>query len=389
MSALKSIFYTIVGLICAYCAVVIGYWFYYKYNVKDFTTETGYINAMTDEKDETFFFIEANYYTNDAGTGKECFEVNFKGFTDEYLQTTYAVGTQSEGKPEFKKQHKCYVFLGQNNDWYVQDGKYYNYDTSEDQSFGDVTGIGAKSTWVVNLGTKEEPKPALLKINDNPWELERQEGIWSYLIRNDVFCLEKRLYDSFGSVGYGHYNLNMDLSKYFDIYLYNSETKKWSDTPTTDKQYVYIQVLLHKYENGLISAKQSLFNAYLGDPNYTVTESADYWKNTAQYVLTERDFEYTAVSASDLTYKAKIKSEAVEFLSLFYNLDIIVNINLDSTYLANNSIILVGLSEKPFDNLNIKEVNITSNSPTTLEVPNTTDYTYNLVNVTLTTGGAL
>lgn len=388
MQVLKMIGYTLLSIFIFLAFGVVGYWIYYKINVDEITTTTGYINAQ-EYKDETFYFIHLRNFTNKNENGIATTEFNFSGYTNENLQGLYSVGFQTEGELQMAIKGGV-VKPGLNHDHYEITSKHFVYDTSEQKSFGSMRDIGSNDFFVLNLGTSETPYPALLKIKSDCWKAYKTGTFRTFSMRYDIYKLIYDLQQAIKPMQYGTTVVNMDLSAYFDIYpLVEDEAgnKAWSNVCTTDKSFVYVQVRVDKYQDGMITHSQSIFNAYLGENDWSIVDSESYWKNTVSYTLTEKDFEYTIVDENAMTYIATIKKDAVKFINMFYDIDIIVDIDLDSNYLSNNKIVLIGLGKEAFDNLDIKVINITSNTQKEFNVYDM-GLNYNLHNITLVQGGA-
>lgn len=381
----KVLFY----IFTAFCLCVCGYWIYHQFNDNDLTTTTIYLNSQETE-DGKFYFIEVNDFTNKNENGKQSFEVNFTGFTDSLFSTTYSVGYQSNGEPSFTLDYHSDGWS--NKDFYTfTKNTYYSYDTSNNKSFGSVKNLGSNDSYILNLGTSEEPYPALIKTKKNPYVLYKTGFLgFEYYMKYDSIKLIKDLYKSIRSLEFGTNIITMDLSKYFDIYPQIQDSDGdlvWSKTATTDEQYVYVQVKVNKSSDGIIKAAQSLYSAFANNPDWSIYDSTSYWKNEVQFDLSVKDFDYINIEDTN-TYCATLKTDMYNYLNMFHDIEIVVYVDLDSSYLSNREIILVGFSEDCFKDLEIKSINIYTSAETSFIVPDITQYNYVLHNVTLSEGGA-
>lgn len=386
MRIVKSILYILVSIVFMACLFSIGLWIYFKVNKDSFTTTSGYINSQ-EYKGEKFYFVELKQYDNYNKNGQACFELNFNGFTDSRFQAKLSTGVQVLGTPNFEPilENSSFGYR-----WYhysIANG--YEYNTGEDVTTGSFVKLGANNAWIVNLGTEENPYPAALRIKKDYFKHELGWTVWQKnLIRYDTTKLIADIFENIKPLPYGTHIAVVNLAEYFDIYpeiTKDNGEKEWSNETTNDVNYVVVQCKVEKSADGIAKTSQSLFGAVKNDTNWSYYESSEsYYKDTVTYALTERDF----VAVDEGTYtKCVLNQKAIDYLKLFDDTDIIVNLNLDSSYLSNNQLIFTGFGENPFGDLKIKEINITADTATTFEVESTTAYTFNLVNVTLIEGG--
>jgi hypothetical protein len=88
--------------------------------------------------------------------------------------------------------------------------------------------------------------------------------------------------------GYGDYYITLDLSQYFSVKEYDTESKKFKEDDVTDIIKNYAVLKFHYDENGARNSSQSLFGSIACNPSYdTSAEKVDttYWQERMVYDL--------------------------------------------------------------------------------------------------------
>lgn len=355
-------------LIILACAggLMSGYYWYYVNYLDTTTIGTTYINDqvgldiveivnsedMTDaeisEYDERWF-MEANYYSNDAENGIEVQELNFNYFTDYTLTSDVyrASGIQN---------------IGDFDENFSDSLSSISYNYTDSMCYYDTTdGISYNGN---NLATSlSRDEKYIIKIDNTPYSIQLTGtyswGFWifgqtynySYL---DVFsdCMDAI---QTNSKGYGEYYITVDLSTYFTVYKYSEENNDY-DVIDADILKNYTVLKFSYYENGLVSANQSLFGTILGNSSYGVNDSVDtnYWQEKAIFTITNDylDYRYSSINNG---YYVSLNKDFTNQLNemdrtLFY-----VEIDISNGY---NDLPILGIDYNGLENIDIYQLSI-------------------------------
>ena len=378
---------------------------YLKFFCTDATFGVNYINDQLgldvvyaeelsqEEKDkyEERWFLEANYYSNDSENGEVLQELNLNYFTDWSLTSDKyrSSGLQLLGNkietwydlPLNLDQYDStfYPYLVANYENYLEAYKQtfgeelntvYYYDTTNGISFDGSTNVSTKLGRDTDLIIKIDDKPFLIRLDKTftynkitwgfyPWRLGKTitptTGEYTF---NNVFADCMQLIKT-SSKGYGDYYLTVDLSRYFSIWEFDSDSKKFKDDEMTNVDVIktYSVIKFHYDKNGVKSASQSLYGNINLNSNYGETENIEYWQEKAIYTLNEEDFEYRYSEV----YNGSLISFSNDLKKLFNEMpytDVTIKINLDSAYLEKNNITVVGIDYNGFENLKINTLEI-------------------------------
>ena len=156
------------------------------------------------------------------------------------------------------------------------------------------------------------------------------------------------------------YYVTVDLSEYFSIREYDSETGKYKTDNVTDIIKNYAVLKFHYDENGARNSTQSLFNCIDCNPSYDIVKEeidTTYWQERMVYTLNEDDLSYRY---SDI-YEGYFVSLDMDTKYLFENMPrakVNITIDLQSEYLLVNNINIVGIDYNGFENFEIDTLRI-------------------------------
>ena len=376
LKIVKTIADCCVAFLCAVSICVIIAFVYYHFFVKDITIGVNNINdqlAVDIVKDEDLtpeqknvyeerWFMEASYYSNDKENGIELQELKYNYFTgynltqDEYRSTgmqyigdfeTYVeeVGSEKEAQQSVLNE-------------------FYYYDTTNG-----ITWSGSKGQYGSVATTLNRKQVFIIKIDNRPFsiQLTEQYDIYGKLFgflwnvkKGTVFFDYGDVFDCVFSAiksndhGYGDYYITLDLSQYFSIKEYDTESKKFKEDDVTDIIKNYAVLKFHYDENGARNSSQSLFGSIECNSKYdTVEDEIDttYWQERMVYTLTADNL---TLRYSEF-YEGSFASLPMATKELFANMGRVkVNVVLD---LTNTNII--GLDFNAFENLELDTVRIT------------------------------
>lgn len=352
---------------------------YYSIFVHETTTGVNYVNNespvdliekvenLTDKEIEYYenrYLFNINYFSNDNNNGIEVQEMQLNYFTDQTLQT-YAcrsTGMQYIGNFQGWAEERLVDNEEQAQNYVAPDFTYY--DTTNMISWS-----GGKLATQLN-----RDKKLIIKIGDNPFQLQLTQKteyyskflFWDIHTKTTYSTYASVFYDVFKAVqendyGYGDFYLVLDLSYYFTVYEYDSESGKWIEDNITDDIFTYAVCKIHYDKNGLSTANQSLFGMINGDSSYGVVD-ATYWQERMVYNLTEKNIDNGIfnVRYSD-TYKGYFISLTLDSKTMFENMDrekINIALDLTSEYFTSKEINIVGIDYNGFENCKIDTITI-------------------------------
>lgn len=399
------------ALICTLLSL--GY-VYYHFFVNDITIGVNYIDNqvgldiedkikyedITEEEKQELedrYFIEVNYYSNSKENGIELQELKLNYFTDyKLLSNGYrSTGMQYlgnyQGKPldtwDGNSEVKFQVF-GDKNRYYgtsdesvriannYVDSSFYYYDSINGISFNGVTNKNGSIATELKRSTG-----FIVKIGGKPYEIKLDKYFDKDVgdVRN-IFGIgwkvaEKynRYYYTYGSLfqsclqatkiqsaGDGTYYVTVDLSNFFSIRAFDQETGKYKSDDVTDIIKTYSVMKFTYHENGARNSTQSMFGIIANSSKYDVEDTnidTTYWQERMLYTLDENDFTYRY---SDI-YDGYFISLNMDTKNLFANMPrakVNVDIDLQSQYLLDNNINIVGIDYNGFENFEIDTLSI-------------------------------
>lgn len=348
---------------------------YYHYFVHETTTGTNYIDnqspvdlvekadSLSDDQlkyyeDRKFF--EVNYYSNSKENGIELQELKLNYFTDFSLNLASCRSTGMQYVGDFEEYRVSIDDVNSVGEYVVPD--FYYYDTTDMISWN-----GGKLATQLNRDTK-----LIIKIGDKPYQIQltgKHEVYgkflwWEYLKSATYYDYGSVFYDVMNAIesnsqGYGDYYITLDLSNYFTVYEFNTDTGKWREDNITDEIFTYAVCKFHYYENGATSSDQSLFGIIECDSNFNLKEdiNAEYWQERVVFSLSEEDIDNDIFKLrySD-TYDGYFISLNLDVKKIFEDMPrakVCIELDLNSSYLDEKNISIVGIDYNAFENFEI------------------------------------
>ena len=385
MKALK-----IIGNCCcvflAFIAVLVSIVYgYYHFFVKDKTVGVNNVadqigidliqkaDDLTEEEINVFeerWFMEANYYSNDNENGIQLQELNFNYFTNYHISSNDYRSTGMQFLGDYK-HHDVTVSSESERDNYVFKDFYY-YDTTDGVSFNGYYGNNASVNVLLKRNTS-----FTIKIDNRAFEIQldkywsKKHGWWIFGYTEYHYYTYSELFESVmnaiesNSAGYGDYYIVLDLSDFFTIREYDGNGKlKTDDVTDIIKNYAVLK--FHYDANGARNSTQSMFNCIACNPSYDTqddTIDTTYWQERVVYCLKDNNFDYRY---SD-TYNGYFISLNMDNKKMFEEMPrakVNVLIDLNSTYLHDNNLNIVGVDYNGFENVEIDTITIKGNKQT-------------------------
>jgi hypothetical protein len=157
------------------------------------------------------------------------------------------------------------------------------------------------------------------------------------------------------SAGFGDYYITVDLSEYFSIKEYDTETGKYKADDVTDIIKNYAVLKFHYDENGARNSSQSIFGCIDCNPSYDVEDKnidTTYWQERMLYTLTNDDLVYRYSEV----YNGYFVSLSMDTKSLFESMPR-SKVNIDISMLYNDKNI-VGIDYNGFEDFEIDTLSI-------------------------------
>lgn len=398
---------------------------YYHYFIKDTTIGINYIDnqvglditeivnsgELTEEEIDELndrYFLEVNYYSNEKNNGIMLQELKINYFTDfNLLSSGYrSSGMQYigdyQGLPldtwDGNSELKFQVFGDKNRYYGTSEESVKIANDYVDKSFNyyDFTnGINWNGITNNNGSIATELKRTtefIIKIDDRAFSIKLDKYFDKDIgdVRN-IFGIgwkvgEKynRYYYTFGSLfqscmqavrtnsaGYGDYYITVDLSSLFSIKEYDLETKKFKEDNVTDIIKNYAVLKFHYDENGARNSSQSMFGIIDNNSKYDIEEDivdTTYWQERMTYNLSEMskfngkeifDYRYSEV------YDGYFVSLNMDIKQLFIEMPrakVNITFNLNSDYLFDKNINIVGLDYNAFKDFEIDTLTFIGNT---------------------------
>lgn len=349
---------------------------YYHYFVKDTTIGVNNVNdqlavdikkddELTEEERDAYaerWFMEANYYSNDKENGVQLQELKYNYFTGYGLTESEYRSTGMQFLGDFRTYTSEVQKESEANEKVLSE--FYYYDTTNGINWSGFKGQYGSVATVLNRNQQ-----FIIKIDNRPFSIQLDGKydtygrLWGFLWT----VKQSTTYFDYGDVfdavfsaiksndkGYGDYYITLDLSQYFSIKEYDSDSGKFKDDDVTDIIKNYAVLKFHYDENGARNSTQSIFGSIECNSKYdTADEQIDttYWQERIVYNLTANDLD---LRYSDF-YEGSFASLPMATKEMFANMGRAkVNITLD---LTNTNII--GFDFNAFENLEIDTIRIT------------------------------
>lgn len=377
-----------VGMICL-IPIALFIWFY-AINPPASTVTTTRTDILTidsdlaeDTQDKTFV-ANINYYSNSKKDGRELFEIEINNYqtlsdaenainslnnSNETQVASYGIQIYDDAliknvgiknKFDFSryKRTKKNVYYRRmkvaDSNLYVQGGngeEFINGNTTVDE-FDNF--LVSSDDSIYRLKFKDE----LVKKKYKTWIFGANK---SYYNKMDINYFSFLLYDKISTLKTedGTFFLTIDMSKIFDIEIYDQDKQEFA-APNSSENKNLLKFKINISSNGATKASQSIFKKINGDPDYnyfSLNEDNElFWKYINFYNITEKTYglelRFSDVYCGNVI---RISDELAAYLSQFDDMEISVELNLDSTN-------IVGLDSNFFNNLKIKNLKITSST---------------------------
>ena len=362
---------------------------YYHFFVKDLTVGVNYIdnqigldivnsNDLSEEQKNEFenrYFLECNFYSNSKNNGIALQEMKLNYFTDYNLLSTGYRSTGMQYLGDLKQEDLQLVETTKEQADRDEPTGFSYYDSTNGVDFdgGKLrTQLNRESCFTIKI----DGRPFQIQLNKTyKWKTYKRqwftlwiwnketEHIWMYNYL-DVFadCMQAIRTNS---AGYGDYYITVDLSEYFTIRELD-ESGKYKEDNVTDIIRNYSVLKFHYDENGAKNSTQSLFGCIDCNPSYNVEDTkidTIYWQERMLYTLTEKDFSYRY---SDV-YKGYFASLNLDTKKMFAEMPrakVNISIDLQSQYLKDKKINIIGFDYNGFEDFEIDTLSITGNSQT-------------------------
>lgn len=360
-----------------------GLFVYYKFFNKDITIGVNYLGDQTaidvkalsaeQQKDyEKRCILEANYFSNDRGNGVELQELQLNYFmdwtltSDKYRSTgmQYAGNLSEVNSAILKSDTFLQSQPDSDYDDFIQTDFYY-YDRTLDISWSGGKGINSVATsldrasnFVVSIGgepyaiqlDKKSTKKVTSLFGVTVLSITSFAN-WGQLFKSVVNAIKSN------SAGYGDYYITLDLSNFFTIRKYDTESGKFLADDVTNVIKNYAMLKFHYDSNGAKTAKQSMFGSIECNNSYGLTDeekNTEYWQERVIFNLTENDLQtrYSEVlNGNLLSLNAGIKNK----LATYKRAKLVIEINVTSE----NKII--GLDFDAFKGVQVEAITINGN----------------------------
>lgn len=338
-----------IGVI-ALIPICIWAWYYFGFGVLPETVGTVKINSLDlYDKEETAtedatFVLNINYLRNSSKNtdAKQLFEIMFTTYLGNDTTNIFSKGIQLYGD-EFTFDTKYIIseekgFLGQaeHTFWYgiipKQEIFYYDqsYEKENDEKFSIANSLGLSDNYSFIISVNETPLKLTFK-NQTKMDhntLSHTKPLWRHeytCLTIDVNYFIYHIWENIKSLDEGTHIVTLDLSNFFDCYLYNEETMQY-DKLTADTQFVYVQAKINVNNDGCMTINQSLFKKIANNDKTKYEELGNdslFWKTVNNINLTNNDFE------SDSLGMLTLKRDVSNKLMLFTDIRISVNIKVD------------------------------------------------------------
>lgn len=381
MEILKKVGKICFILLVAIALVVDGLFIYYHFFVKDFKTGTNYIGDQVgldikdviesdklseEEKNEMQdrYFMEVNLYSNNKNNGIALQELKFNYFTDYRLTSKQYLSTGMQYIGNYKHKDVNFTSYDELQEYVFKDFCYY--DTKDGISASGFTGSNAGVSTLLKRTTT-----FIIKLDDKPYAIKLDKsynyGGFLGIFQRTHYYTWSELFESVMALikscnfGYGDYYIPFaKISDFFSLYAFDENGKKFISDEVTDYITTYSVIKVHYDENGARNSSQSMFGSINMDSKYDLEKeyNTEYWQERFVYNLTEKDllFRHSEQYGAHLaTLGAETKNKFDQMKRAKVN----ISINLNSEYLKNKNINVVGLDYLAFENFEIDTLTIT------------------------------
>ncbi len=340
-----------------------------KNNLPTGITST-YVTTITDPyTKENLSAIEARYFQNTNGKGKEVVELLFNAYSGVDKQAVYSRGFQL-------------IMENNKNTLYYYD-RYDggSFETGHEYEWGDpfIVDIDGE-TYAIRMDGKYEQTSYsidsskivrsvlclglnyLFEKNTRLYVEHKEEVKYTF---EDLLLKIKSIIKS-SSNGTGSHTIPLiDLGDF--LHVYPLDDKGAVSSEPVDKNNFknsYFTMSTNYDKRGMVWAKQSMFKSVAYDSEYNVSgllDNVDYWQSYSQYKISEQDF-YPRETVDGCYYS--LKTEKLTELKKFTNLDIVVEFNIDNIKDKN----VLGLDYYSLYGIKINTLNIKSSKYCSFEL---------------------
>lgn len=380
------VFLTVIS-VCIIIAFV-----YYHYFVHDITIGVNNVNdqlavdvvksdELTEEEKDEFeerWFMEANYYSNAKENGVQLQELKYNYFTGYNLTSDQYRSTGMQFIGDFRTYTQEVNSESEANERVLSE--FYYYDTTNGITWSGFKGQYGSVSTVLNRNQQ-----FIIKIDNRPFAIQLDGKydtygrLWGFLWT----VKQSTTYFDYGDVfdavfsaiksndkGYGDYYITLDLSQYFSIKEYDTETGKFKADDVTDVIKNYAVLKFHYDENGARNSSQSLFGSIECNPSYdTAEENIDttYWQERMVYTLTETSklngaeiFTYRYSEVYD-GYFLALSMDCKKLFAEMPRAKVNITFDLQADYFTTKEMKIVGFDYNAFENLEIDTLTIKGN----------------------------
>lgn len=336
--------------------------------VVSYTYEVG-LQTLTDSSSSKYF-IEVNYHSNEDGNGREVLDIKFNYMLDENQTAFFSQGLQYvayEGYEQsfetvkeigFSSKHNAFGWL-YTYTTYTVCGKYlnyakYNYMSSDDYETPllSTNPIHKDTMFKIQIGDNlfgmkfkgETNDTGFYKSGGGVWRTEYTRNLDRY----DIDYFVARLFTSIKSLPNGTSRaLCFEFGDLFDYFEYSPEEGKYTSQITdverlktliTDVKSYY-SILVNKTADGVVCAKDSLFNMVEGNAGFNISKvvlSDDYFVGRSIINCSLDDFNKVKIADNYIALKL-----TDDFVNNFekYSDKIRLNILIDLDKLKNETFV--------------------------------------------------
>lgn len=363
---------------------------YYHFFVHDVTVGVNYIDNqigldivksddLSEEQKNEFedrYFLECNFYSNSKNNGIALQEMKLNYFTDYNLLSTGYRSTGMQYLGDLKQEDLQLVETTEEQANRDEPTGFSYYDTTNGISWDGNkirTQLNRESCFTIKI----DGRPFQIQLNKTyEWTTYKRQWytlwiwnkptkhIWMYNYL-DVFADCMQAIRS-NSAGYGDYYITVDLSEYFTIREFDSETGKYKQDDVTDIIKNYSVLKFHYDENGAKNSTQSLFGCIDCNPSYDIEDTkidTTYWQERMVYNLTAKDFTYRYSDVYN-GYFASLDLDTKKMFADMPRVKVNITLDLQSQYLKDNKINIVGFDYNGLEDFEIDTLTITGESQT-------------------------
>lgn len=337
-------------------------WFYF-FGPTPETVGTTFVGSLAEYEPEDTgledadLFLNMRMMKNKNKNGEKLFEIAFSRYIGDGTAQKFTKGVQFFGDFEFGLEANS--SRNKSRALFIETGRYvfYNYNFNnafyydvtyrdkEATSIASPTRLSELSAFCVTLGKGENLQKAQLKFRNDVTTplnyIDKYFGVdpsatsnvltmlHNYKLIGDGY-LYNALYNSVNSLDEGTYYITLDLSEFFEVWLWNDSAQQYNKL-TANEEYTYVTCKIEVEDDGIVTQNQSMFGmiaANEGSVDFEYDGAGNkYWKTENNVELTLDDFA-TRDSEMNNGILLFLKPAVVTRLTKFNNLRITVNIDL-------------------------------------------------------------